>query len=451
MRAKEDRIQKTEYRRRWARVGSSVFCILSSVFLLAAADPSYTTEVFPILRDNCLACHSETAKAGGLILASYESLMKGGANGAPIVPGKSAESRMVRMLQGRIQPQMPMGGKLAPEHIATLVAWIDAGAPGGPTPVSAAPMIPDVKPRGPVNAAIGALAYSPDGKLLAVGGFKQVDLLDATTGQRVATLAGHADVVRALAFSRDGKLLAAAGGAPAQFGEVIVWAADTRQKVASLRGHGDCIYGVAFSADGRRLATSSYDKLIKLWDAATGKETATLKDHIDSIYALQFSPDGTRLASGAADRSVKLWDAATGQRLFTLSESLEGVLTLAFHPAGKQIAAAGADKFIRIWDLTEKSGAMAQSMAGHEGAILKIAYSPDGKKLVSSSADRSIKVWDAATLEEQQVLARQPDWVLALAFSPDGRRLAAGRFDGSLSFYETTTFQEVSKAMLAKR
>ena len=444
-------MQKTEDRRPWARVGSSVFCILSSVFLLAAADVSYTTEIFPILRDNCLACHSAAGKAGGLLMESYESLMKGGANGLSIIPGKSAESRMVLMLQGKILPQMPMGGKLAPDHIATLINWIDGGAPGGPTPAAGAPKIPDVKPRVPVKAEIGSLAYSPDGKLLAVGSYKQVELLDASTGKRVATLSGHADVVRALAFSRDGKLLAAAGGLPARSGEVIVWDAASRTMIATIHGHGDCIYAVAFSADGRRVATSSYDKLIKLWDAATEKETATLKDHIDSIYALKFSPDGTRIASGAADRTVKLWDAATGQRLFTLSESLEGVLTLDFHPSGKQIAAAGADKFIRIWDLTDKGGTMVQSMAGHEEAILKIAYSPDGKKLVSSSTDRSIKVWDAATLEEQQVLARQPDWVLALAFSPDGRRLAAGRFDGSLSFYETTTFQEVSKAMLAKK
>ena len=85
---------------------------------------------------------------------------------------------------------------------------------------------------------------------------------------------------------------------------------------------------------------------------------------------------------------------------------------------------------------------MVQSMAAHEEPILRIAYSPDGKRLVSSSSDRSIKVWDAATLEEQQVLAHQPDWVLALAFSPDGRRLAAGRYDGSLSIYDAQNWKQ---------
>ncbi len=437
------------------------FCFVTFAFCLLpclsrpglAADVSFNKDIFPILRDNCLACHSSTAKMGELVLESYDSLMKGGKHGPPVLAGKNGESRMVLMLEGKVQPPMPMGGRIKADDLAVIVKWIEGGALGPAaseaTPV-AAPVIPDIKPRGPVSPEVGSLAFSPDNKLLAVGSYKEVDLLDPATGRRLAALTGMVDEVRSVAFSRDGKWLAAAGGLAGRLGEVVVWNVETRQPVTTIHGHADCIYGVAFSADGRRIATASYDKLIKLWDTGSGQETATLKDHIDSIFALAFSPDGKRIASGAADRTVKLWDAATGQRLFTLGESQDGVLTIAFHPSGKQIAAAGYDKFIRIWDLSDKGGTMAQSTAGHEEPILKISYSPDGKTLVSTSADRSIKIWDAATLEERQVLAHQPDWVLALAFSPDGRRLAAGRFDGSVSIYETATYQEILKPMLAK-
>ncbi len=407
-----------------------------------------------ILRGNCLVCHTAATKLGGLVMESYESLMKGGTHGPAIVQGKSAESRLVLMLEGKIQPQMPQGGKLAAEHIKTLVNWIDAGAPGPApgeaAPTLAAPGIPDIKPRKAVAPLIASLAFSPDGKTLAAGAHKTVNLLEASTGKPIAQLGGHADVVRAVAFSRDGRRLAAAGGAPAQFGEVLVWDLPSHKLLATLRGHADCLYAVAFSPDGARIATAGYDKLIKLWDAASGKELATLKDHIDAIYALQFSPNGKRLASGAADRTVKLWDAVTGERLFTLGEPLDGVLALAFHPSGKQIAAAGADKFIRVWDLAEKGGTLVHSMAGHEDAIVKLAYSPDGKRLASASADRSLRIWDAETLEGQQSLA-QPDWALALTFSPDGSRLAAGRFDGSISIYDTRTFQEIVKPILARK
>jgi len=402
---------------------------------LLGAEVSYLKDIVPLLRDHCLACHASATKQGGLSLESHEAAMKGGAKGPAVVPGKSAESRLVLMLEGKLQPKMPFGGGLRPEEIAKFAAWIDAGAPGpaaGETAPVASVKIPDIKPRKPVAAQVGALAFSPDGKWLAAGRYKEVQLLDGKTQKVVATLAGHADAVRAVAFSPDGKLLAAAGGAPAESGEVVVWAVETRERRAVIRGHADCIYAVAFSADGARVATASYDKLIKLWHAATGKEAATLKDHVDSVFALAFSPDGKRIASGAADRTVKLWDAATGRRLFTMSESQEAVLTVAFHPSGRWVAGAGSDKFIRVWEVGEKGGTMVHAVAGHEDAIVRLLYSPDGKRLVSSSADRSVRVWDAETLVEQKVLGSQPDWVMALAFAPDGR-LAAGRFDGSIA------------------
>jgi WD40 repeat protein len=407
--------------------------------LAAALAVSYLRDIVPILRDNCLACHSSETKQGGLVMDSYESLMKGGKNGPAILAGKGAESRLVLMLRGKVQPPMPLGNALPPALVDTMVSWIDAGAPGpapGETTPSAAVRIPDIKPRKAVNPLVASLAFSPDGRVLAAGRYKEAQLLDSATQKVLASLPGHADVVRALAFSPDGKLLAAAGGAPAQSGEVIVWSLDNRERRAHLRGHNDAIYAVAFSHDSARVATASYDKLIRLWDATSGKEVATLQDHIDSVFALAFSPDGTRLASGAADRTVKVWEAATGQRLFTLSESQDAVLSLAFHPSGRQLAAGCADKFVRIWQLSDKGGTLLHSMAGHEDAILRLAYSPDGKRLVTSSADRTIRVWNAETLEELQVLGPQPDWVSALTFSPDGKRLAAGRFDGSIALLQ---------------
>jgi len=63
-----------------------------------AATPTFTSDVAPILQKNCLACHSSTAKMGGLVMDKFDLLMKGGAHGPAIVPGKSQESRMVMML-----------------------------------------------------------------------------------------------------------------------------------------------------------------------------------------------------------------------------------------------------------------------------------------------------------------------------------------------------------------
>ncbi len=95
-----------------------------------ASSVSYA-EVSKIFSSRCLACHNAGSKMGGLVLETYDALLKGGSHGAAIVAGKSAESRLVLMLEGKIEPRMPFGADPLPAvEIATLKAWIDAGAPG---------------------------------------------------------------------------------------------------------------------------------------------------------------------------------------------------------------------------------------------------------------------------------------------------------------------------------
>jgi WD40 repeat protein len=288
----------------------------------------------------------------------------------------------------------------------------------------------------PLSAAqIYSLAWSPDGATIALGGYKEVRLIDPAR-KPVATLPGESEAVRAVAFSRDGKYLAAAGGLPARKGEVKVWDVAARTVAVTIAGHSDCIYAAAFSPDGATLATASYDKLIKLWDAATGKEIRTLHDHIDAIYALAFTPDGKRLVSGSADRSVKIWDVATGQRLYTLSEPADGINAIALSPDGSRVAAGGFDKTIRIWRLGEKEGKLENSLIAHEDTILRLAWSPDGRYLASAAADRSVKLFQASDLTEVRNIAGVPDWAFGLGFAPNGKTLAAGFFNGQVQFYE---------------
>jgi WD40 repeat protein len=389
---------------------------------------------------------------GGLIMESYETLIKGGTDGPVIALGNSSESRLVAMLEGTVKPRMPFEGEaLPPEDIETIKVWIDAGAPRGTLPTTAplAPSIPDIKPQIPEVSPVGSLVFSPDAKLLAVGGYKDVRLFNPVNGRVLGTLTNHAELVRALAFSRDGTLLAAGGGLPARSGEVKLWNVQSRQPFRTLLGHKDCVYSVAISPDKRLLASGSYDKFVKLWDVESGREVSTLKDHIDAVFAVTFSPDGKRLATGSQDRTVKVWDVASGQRQFTLSDALDSITTVAFHPSGDQLVAGGADKTIWIWNLTAKGGSLAQSILAHEDTILSLLYSPDGKTIISTSADRTIKVWDAATFNLVKVLEKQPDWVQAVAISPDGRWLAAGRDSGSLSIYDLAIGTEILGPLLA--
>ncbi len=419
------------------RKGALIIVTLFSTLQLCAAAPTYK-DVSAIFAARCYGCHAAAVKMGSLNLQTWAGFEEGGTHGKIVVAGKSAESRLYLLISGKEMPSMPMdGSKLSTEQIETIKNWIDAGAAGPVAGESSAPAptsgtLPKIQPKTPVKPQIFDLAYSPDGKVLALAGYEEVRLVDPTTKQELAKLTGEAGTVRSIAFSRDGTLLAAAGGLPARSGEVLIWDVAQRKLLHTLRGHSDCIYGVAFSPDGKTVATASYDKLVKLFDIASEKEIRTYKDHIDAVYTVAFTPDGKRLVSGAADRTIKIWNVETGERLYTLSEPQDGINTLAIDPTGKLVAAAGLDKSIRIWSLGEKEGTLLHSLIAHEDAILRLAWSPDGTELLSSSADKTVKLFRAGDLSELHSYP-EPDWVYGLQFAPNGKTFAIGRFDGSLT------------------
>src|SRR5262245_42875948 len=319
-----------------------------------AVEPTYEKHVGPFLKTYCLGCHdgSDDSK-GGLSVVSFKALMEGGDAGEVIVPGKSEESRLVKMLLGIVKPKMPPKDSKQPKpgEIEVVKRWVDRGAKG---PVSSAPQsaaelnVRRIEPKLAVAASISSVAFSPDGRWLAAARHREVLLIDTATGQVSQSLAGAENPINAIAFSPDSRVVAAAEGLPSVVGHVRLWEIGG-QAPRVLTGHADSIYALAFSPAGDRLVTASYDKLLMLWDVASGKELHTLKHHTAAVFGVAFSPDGKALASAAADQTVKLWNVETGQRIATLTEPTKGLNAIAFHPKGHEVAAAGIDKMIRVY------------------------------------------------------------------------------------------------------
>jgi WD40 repeat protein/tRNA A-37 threonylcarbamoyl transferase component Bud32 len=161
------------------------------------------------------------------------------------------------------------------------------------------------------------LKYSPDGSRLAVagqdprdGGYRVagqdpiVRVYEVLTGQEVLTLRGHRTPIDAVAFSPDGALLASAGLDQT----VRIWDAATGKPLHTLRGHLAEVTGLAFTGDGKRLVSASVDGTVKVWEPALGLEAYTLRGHPNGVFSVDCSRDGRRIAAGLADGTVKVWE-----------------------------------------------------------------------------------------------------------------------------------------------
>jgi eukaryotic-like serine/threonine-protein kinase len=213
-----------------------------------------------------------------------------------------------------------------------------------------------------------AVAYRPGGTHIAVlGSGHLIEVLDAATGERVATVDAGARLEpraarRTLAYSPDGRLLAG----PYEGNQVGLWEAETYRLVGALTGHEGTVLSVAFNADGRLLASGGADALIKVWDVASKDCLRTLQGHTDKVFAAVFHPTEPRIASGGRDRLVHLWDAATGEELVGLPGHSDYVYSLAFSPDGKTLVSGSGDMTLRLWDtepLRERSGRRFQGPA----------------------------------------------------------------------------------------
>jgi WD40 repeat protein len=303
------------------------------------------------------------------------------------------------------------------------------------------------------------LAFSPDGTRLVSGsgdwleniypenpGRKEVKLWDVASGAQLASWpAGKHDVV-GLAYSPDGRSLAVAGGAwmasPGRGapGELTIRDAETFAVRQTLRGHAGPLTAVAYSRNGRRLATSSLDHTVKIWDPALGREVHTLRGHRDWVRGVAFNPDGRRLASAGADGLVKIWDAEKGEDGLTLRGHTQAACAVAFSPDGTRLASTASDQTIKIWDPERDPGGLRYT--GHAGPVVALAFSPDGEYLYSAANAASgaeVHCWRADIGRRVREYAGPPAPVNALALSPDGRFVATGRNDGTLQVWEAPT------------
>ena len=174
-----------------------------------------------------------------------------------------------------------------------------------------------------------------------------------------------------IAYSPDGRRLAVASS-------IGIWLYDaqTGEEVDLLTGHTNWVYSVSYSPDGNTLASGSGDNTIRLWDASSGRELRTLTGHTSWVHSVAFSPDGQTLASGSFDMTVRLWDAKSGRHLRTMTGHTDSVRSVAFAPDGNTIASTSWRRTPSGSGILSTGREHKNTQRGIRGGSRSVAFSP---------------------------------------------------------------------------
>ena len=308
-----------------------------------------------------------------------------------------------------------------------------------------------ILPGNAANSGATAVAFSPDGKLLATAyGDGYVRLWNPATQQAVGSPlpadTSPGGFVYGVAFSPDGKLLATAD----VHGYVRLWNPATQQAVGAPIPAGADVEGVssmAFSPDGKLLATAGVDGTVRLWNPATGQAAGAPLPNVTSggLNGVAFSPDGKLLATADSAGYLRLWNAATRQPVGAplLAVTNGGLKGVAFSPDGKLLASADGDGTVRLWNPATRQAPRAP-LPPVTGGVNGVAFSPDGKLLAAAGHDGTVPLWDPATRQPAGVLPAETgpgSHVNGVAFSPDGNLLATANGDGTVGLWNPVTGQ----------
>ena len=277
----------------------------------------------------------------------------------------------------------------------------------------------------PMGAPVFSLSFSGDGRLFSADCRTGLEIGDAASGQWLRHFPGGEKAVFA---PPDGKRLLGVIGAPP---EKLAWFDPAES--APLTNWPAAAYGLAFSPDGRFLATYERPQLI-VRDLEKNTEVVRFRP-TGYVTDLAFSPDGRMLGLCLMNEGcVELWNVAPWECRGRLARHPGRVQCLAFSPDSRLVASGGYDRMVRLWDVNEQRE--IRRFIGHRAAIRAVSFSPDGKRLASGGYDCNVRLWDVTPPPE---LPEITNVFGPFAFSSDGRRVVTQSKSGTVRLWDLAT------------
>jgi WD40 repeat protein len=296
-----------------------------------------------------------------------------------------------------------------------------------------------------LEGRVNVLAFSADGRWLALSTSKQIWLWETAHWTRVATL--PQPQVSHLSFCPDGSVLAAVNGR-----QVCLWRLAERAPKAAW----SCLPSnqrepeprkLAFTAGGEVLAVGDANGRVTYWDWRAAAERETWRAHRPSpdweewggkIEDMTFSPTRDLLATAGGDKSIRLWTRPG--HYIPLTNHTEAVMSVAFTRDGRQLLSGSLDQTVRVWDVAQHRELASYA---HASGCLQVRWAPDAKSFVSGGLDGAVKLWNPQRKITQPPVHPLPTNAVDVMIIPDPPVFALTTAEHSWEVYNARTFERI--------